>query len=359
MRTADEARAALDSLPPFAPGHRVRANGHAPAGDRPRATDADLCEAFFEFPWQFTEPEPPKLIQGLLAHGEEFLVYGPPEAGKSFFMVDLACRWATGELWRGREVDRGLVIYLAGERSESIKRRILAWAKRNGVPPANIPVAVLNTSLNLLSPDGDELDRLGEAIRAARRITGRDAIAIIADTIHSLSPGSKEDNHSFGVLMGQCRKLRDAIGQNVPPALGYVHHTGKDEERGPRGGNSITAAVSLSMAISVRLEKYRLVEIDKGSDLAGEKPHIEPFVIDDVTLRIMPDGTPVKSGVHVAITLADVPSLSDEELKRIAFTMHREGKSQRTIAKAINRSLGCVNKWLNPDDDKRSRKGSA
>jgi hypothetical protein len=346
VRTPDEARAALDGLPPLVPGHGGWANGHAPAGEHPSATDADLCGAFFDFPWQFQEPEPPRLIKGLLAHGEEFLVYGPPEAGKSFYMVDMAARWATGEPWRGREMAQGLVVYLAGERAESIRRRILAWALRYGVKPEDIPIAVLNTSLNLLSPAADELDRLGEAIRAARRITGRDVLATIADTVHSLSPGSKEDNHSFGVLMGQCRKLRDDIGQEVPPALGYVHHTGKDEDRGPRGGNSLTAAVSLSMAISVRLQKYRLVEVDKGSDLAGEKPHVEPFVIDTVTLRHTKDGTPVQSGVHVAITMADVPAPPEEELKAMALKMNREGKSQRSIAKAVGRDQSRISRWL-------------
>lgn len=241
---------------------------------------------------------------------------------------------------------QGLVVYLAGERADSIKRRILAWAMRHNFKPTDISIAVIKTSLNLLSPGADELDRLGEAIMAARRITGREVVSTIVDTIHSLSPGSKEDNHSFGVLMGQCRKLRDAIGQAVPSALGYVHHTGKDEDRGPRRGNSITASVSLSIAIGVRRGKYRLIEIDKGSDLAGEKPHVEPFVIDTVTLRHAEDGTPVQAGVHVAITTADVPAPSEGELKRIALAMHREGKSQRTIAKAVGRDQSTVSRWL-------------
>ena len=330
---------------------RSQPNGHANGGP---PSDAQAFARYFEFPWQFQEPRPPRLINGLLAHSEEFLVYGPPEAGKSFFMVDMACRWATGDPWRGRPMSQGLVIYLAGERSDSIKRRILAWGLRNGLKRQALPVAVLKTSLNLMSPQDDEVRQLNDAIQAARRIAGMDAAAIIADTVHSLSPGSKEDNHSFGVLMGQCRQLRDAIGQEVPPALGYVHHTGKDEERGPRGGNSLTAAVSVSMAISVRLGKYRLVEIDKGNDLAGEKPHIEPFVIEDVILRREEDGTPVKSGVHVAISIGDVPAPAEAELKAIALRMHGEGKSQRAIAKAVGKSASTVNAWLNPVPAKRS-----
>jgi AAA domain/Homeodomain-like domain len=328
-----------------------KANGHDPAAD------AEAFARFFQFPWQFPKPQPPTLIKGLLSHGEEFLVYGPPEAGKSFFAVDLACCWASGENWRGRPMDRGLVLYLAGERSDSIKKRVLAWALRNGKRPTELPVAVLGTSINLMSPGTDEVDALVSAIQAARRLAGMDAIAIIGDTVHSLSPGSKEDNHSFGVLTGQCRRIRDALGQGRPPALVYVHHTGKDEDRGPRGGNSLTASVSLSVAIGVRLQKYRLVEIDKGNDLAGDKPHVEPFVIENVTLRHAEDGTPVQAGVHVAIPITDVPDVPEEELRRIALRMHREGNTQRTIAKAIGRSVGTVNNWLTGEGAKRSAGG--
>jgi hypothetical protein len=72
-------------------GEQARAEaknqGHGDAGN----PDAAAFGRFFQFPWEFEEPRPPTLIKGLLSHGEEFLVYGPPEAGKSFFAVDLAC----------------------------------------------------------------------------------------------------------------------------------------------------------------------------------------------------------------------------------------------------------------------------
>jgi hypothetical protein len=363
MKTPEEIRAALAPGSPnvvqYKPPHAPRPQ---PSGQGTDAeADAEAFGRFFEFPWQFADPQPPTLIKGLLSHGEEFLLYGPPEAGKTFFMVDLACSWASGENWRGRKMERGLVAYLAGERSTSVKNRVRAWALRNGAELANLPIAVLGTSVNLMSPGTDEADALVAAIQAASRIAGLPPVAIVADTVHSLSPGSKEDNHSFGVLLDQCRRIRDKVAGrgSQPPALGYVHHTGKDEDRGPRGGNSITAAVSLSIAVSVRLEKYRLLEVDKGNDLPGDKPHIEPFVIESVILRHAEDGTPVQAGVHVAIPITEVPNLPEDELKAIALRMHREGKSQRTIARAVGRDQSRVSRWLNPElaqaADKRSR----
>jgi hypothetical protein len=86
---------------------RKKANGHAGADGN--ETGPAAFARFFQFPWQFPEPQPPTLVKGLFSHGEEFMVYGPPESGKSFFMVDLGCCLASGQNWRGRIVDRGLV----------------------------------------------------------------------------------------------------------------------------------------------------------------------------------------------------------------------------------------------------------
>ena len=70
--------------------------------------------------------------------------------------------------------------------------------------------------------------------------------------------------------------------------------------------------------------------------------------------------TPVKSGAKVRgrFTMADVPAPPEEELKRIAAVMHREGKTQRSIAKAIGRDQATVSRWLN-GETKPSKKGAS
>ena len=51
--------------------------------------------------------------------------------------------------------------------------------------------------------------------------------------------------------------------------------------------------------------------------------------------------------MHVAIPITEVPNPPDDELKAMAAKMHREGKTQRAIAKAVGRSVSTVNEWLN------------
>lgn len=322
-----------DKAPPRG-GSAPKSNGHA-AAEPP----------WFRFPWEFDPPKPPRLLKGLAAHGDEILVYGPPEAGKTFFLVDLACRLSCGSPWRGRDVAQGVVLYLAGERKVSVQNRIRAWAVRNDEQLQGLPVLVLDRPLNLLRQENAEREAMAAQVQAACQRMGLPAIALISDTVHALSPGSKEDSQSFGILLDQVRRLRESIAQPEPPSLIYCHHTGKNEDLGPRGGNALPAGMSLSMSISVRLEKYRLVEVDKNSDLP-DRPHVEPFVIADATIGHGEGGEPIRYGVHVAIPITEVPNPPDDELRGMAIKMQREGKSQRSIAKAVGRSVSTVNEWL-------------
>ena len=137
-----------DAPQPGAGKAKGKANGQGTAN----ATNA---KPSFLLPGEFPVPQPPRLIRGFMAHGDELCVWGPPEAGKSFFTVDMACRFAAeGESWRGRAVDHGTVVYFAGERQQSIRDRITAWAMRNGkqLTPQTLPVLVLNRPLNLMRP---------------------------------------------------------------------------------------------------------------------------------------------------------------------------------------------------------------
>ena len=317
---------------------RAKANGEAKEAAKPS----------FLLPWEFTVPQPPRLIKGLMHHGDELLLWGPPEAGKTFFMVDLACRWSCREPWRGRELDCGSVVYLVGERQQSVRDRILAWAIRNGKKLPELPVLALNRQLNLMRPKSGELQELADEILGiVDRHKLPPVIALIPDTIHSLSPGSKEDAQSFGWVIGNARELRELV--KVPdsplPALAYTHHTGKDEELGPRGSNSLPAGLNLSIGCRTVQNKWRVLTADKNSDLQ-HRPEIEPFVIESVTVRHTEDDEPVKVGVHVACGSEEVRYLDDAAALAKAKEMKAAGKSIRDIASRVDRPRSTIHRWL-------------
>ena len=152
------------------------------------------------------------------------------------------------------------MVYFAGERQASIRDRITAWAMRNGklLTPQTLPVLVLNRPLNLMRPRPGELQELADEIQAViEKHKLPPLIAMFCDTVHSLSPGSKEDAQSFGWMIGNARELRELVPAPHLPALIYVHHSGKDEDQGPRGSNSLPAGMNLSAGISVVQSKWR------------------------------------------------------------------------------------------------------
>jgi hypothetical protein len=73
------------------------------------------------------------LIDGFLGRDETSIWYGPPECGKSTVKIDAACHVATGRPWCGRAVMRGPVLYVAAERGQTVKRRVLAWRLEHGI----------------------------------------------------------------------------------------------------------------------------------------------------------------------------------------------------------------------------------
>jgi hypothetical protein len=60
------------------------------------------------------------------------VVNGPSGAGKTFAMLDMAMCIATGRDWHGHKVKKAPVVYVVGEGTLGIKKRVGAWKQQNG-----------------------------------------------------------------------------------------------------------------------------------------------------------------------------------------------------------------------------------
>jgi RecA-family ATPase len=96
------------------------------------------------------------LIENVIALGEDSSWYGPPGAGKSGLLMDLAVHVASGRDWRGYKFNRHQnvrpdevnfeerrgVVYFALERADLTERRLRAYMQRDGLSglPSSSPM---------------------------------------------------------------------------------------------------------------------------------------------------------------------------------------------------------------------------
>lgn len=185
-------------------------------------------------------------VAGLLGAGTLGCIYGPSNSGKTFIAVDLALRVACGMEWRDRAVDRGVVVYVAGEGGHGIKNRVSAWMRHHSVAGADLDFVLIPSPVNLLDPAAD-VQRLVEAVQTATAARGGVLRMVVIDTLSRAMAGGDENSpEAMTSFIGNCDTVREALGAHVL----LVHHTGKDTGRGARGHSSLRAALDTEIELS-------------------------------------------------------------------------------------------------------------
>src|SRR4051794_902300 len=155
------------------------------------------------------------LIDGLLSNTGLTVLYGESGAGKTFVTLDMACHIAAGRPWRGMGVEQGVVIYVAAEAPQSVKRRIWAWKRHYKVE--QLPALVIQSSVNLL--DGDA-DSIAELVGQVASDHGRVALVVV-DTLARSMAGNENSPEDMGRYVAACARIRGAAETHVL----VVHHS--------------------------------------------------------------------------------------------------------------------------------------
>jgi hypothetical protein len=214
--------------------------------------------------------EPHDFVEGLLCDGQLSVLFGDANVGKSFIALDLAFHVALGWPWHGRQVDRGLVVYIAGEGAGGMKRRIDAFRARYGIEEtAHAAFALIPDTINFRDPSS--INNLIATVREVAARLGVSARWIIVDTLsRAMAGGNENDSKDMGELVRGADQVRSATGAHVT----LVHHTGKDDSKGARGHSLLRAAVDTEIqvwrgegpdrAIGVTISKQRDLEMGLG-----------------------------------------------------------------------------------------------
>lgn len=253
-------------------------------------------------------------VEGMLTSGSMSVVYGPSNCGKTFFIVDMALHVAWGREWRGREVDRGAVVYLSLEGAQGIRNRLTAFRRHHKLDNEALPFVAMPQPVNLLNDDAD-VNAVIELVRHVCEVTGLPVRMVIIDTLSRAMAGGNENSpEDMTALIGNCDRIRDATASHVC----IVHHSGKDEARGARGHSSLRAATDTEIEIKRDPElTFSSVRIAKQRDLEAGEPF--GFTLQGVTLGTNRRGKEVTSCVVVeadkaAILARDPDKLSPKEM---------------------------------------------
>jgi hypothetical protein len=174
------------------------------------------------------EPKPIVwLIDGYLEGGVVADLFGASYVGKSLIALDWSACVATGSDWNGRKVQKGPVVYIAGEGEAGLRRRLRAWEIERGRELGGADLFVSDVTITFrnasdvagLFPDLDQI---------------RPKMVVI-DTESKIAIGMNINDHGErGAFMAACWALRNRYGCVVL----IVTHSGVGEGAQGRAAGS-------------------------------------------------------------------------------------------------------------------------
>lgn len=182
-------------------------------------------------------PGIPWLADFLIPQQSLTMLWGPPNIGKSFVTLDLACSVAVGNAWLGRDTEPGRVVYVAGEGVRSFKRRLKAWLLFNQLDEEDLQ------QLSFV-PHPVQLHNGVDAF--LKVVTARHPVLIVIDTLASSMLGGDEDGFlGVGPVIQSLLRLRGELEATIA----VVHHTGWDRKH-ERGSSALRASMDTSVEIT-------------------------------------------------------------------------------------------------------------
>jgi AAA domain len=233
----------------------------------------------------FEQPDPVWLIEGWLVEDSLAVIAGPPDSGKSFAALAIACSVASDQDWFQHPTKHGQVLYIYSEGGSGIKKRIDAWLKSKAHEQADLEFIGIPASINMLD------ERAVAALIA--RIGKRDLKLIVLDTLaRNFGGGNENATPDMNAFVQGCDTLRRSFSGCT---LLVVHHTGWDPTH-ERGNSALRGAVDTMIKQERRASDKKItMTVVKQKDFEED---VRPFF-----LRLQD----VPGSVSAALILSDPP----------------------------------------------------
>lgn len=221
----------------------------------------------FEWLQDRQDPKPPTpIIENLIHEGELVLLTGQPKSAKSTLAAGMAASITTGKKFLGREVRKGIAVYLAAERPESAQRRLIVAGS------SEIDTRFGEFKFNLT------MEKEVEQFICAVSATPVAPCLIVLDTFARLTVGLREESSKeMGEAVEALTRIRDAFPAS---AIVVIHHLTKNKEApSARGSGALLAGVDVELRAFVSKGNGKLSVANANSIEEGQEL---PFAIEAV-----------------------------------------------------------------------------
>jgi hypothetical protein len=222
----DNSTARLHDRDRFAPS-RVVVDSDSPVGDPPHIqSSADFIRGFVP---------PDYLLDGIVQRGFLYSVTGRTGSGKTAVLLLLAASVALGRSIGTCTIERGRVLYFAGENPDDIRMRWIALSQEMGFDIDAIDVHFIPGPFKISGLFG----------RIEREVTALGGVAlVVVDTSAAFFEG--DDENSNVQAGAHARRFRGLVKLHEKPCVLVACHPIKsaaDENLLPRGGGAFLAEV--------------------------------------------------------------------------------------------------------------------
>ena len=175
-------------------------------------------------------------VEDIIPMGEITLVFGDSGTGKSFDIFDMAMSIARGLPFNDKNIEPGLVVYVAAEAGKGFGKRKIAYVMHHELSGDPLPFYLCTKRPDFFTAETD-VDALIAEIKAVAKTYREPLVMIVLDTLSALAPGMNE-NASQDVSRVRARLVR--LNEEFNAAIVLVHHKPKGGST-PRGHGSLTA----------------------------------------------------------------------------------------------------------------------
>lgn len=251
------------------------------------------------------------VIQDLIPERSNVMVFGESNHGKSFYTVDMACSVASGTPFHGYPVKQGWVVYIAGEDSQGILKRIKAWQDYHNT--GDLPILLVEEPDISIAERGDT-DLLISTIEQRSIEMGEPPTLIILDTMASLSTGAEENSaRDMSMVLSNVKRIRKPYETSII----IVHHSGLSATTRVRGSSAIKA----SMDVEIRVTMSNRVTHMSVTKMKNSLP------IEDISLKLSEHRYISNTGEEVASALLLSESMIEDSLGPNELILYRIIKS--------------------------------